>query len=78
MGNLELLERAFALADSGEVKNIHEIREALAQGGISTLGLSQFLGRALKKQLLEKIVVARQRCEQPRSLGDTPSVPNRC
>jgi hypothetical protein len=65
MGNLEWLQRAFAIADSGEAETIDDIRQTLKDGGITRLALSQFLGRSLKRQLLEKIAIARHRCMQP-------------
>lgn len=35
MGNLELLEKAFALAESGEVENLVQLRKALVKQGIT-------------------------------------------
>ena len=55
MGNLELLERAFNLAESGEVADIDELRQKLLQDGVPIADLEQFRGRALAKQLCAKI-----------------------
>ncbi|HWF64545.1 MAG TPA: hypothetical protein VN685_08045 [Rhizomicrobium sp.] len=55
MGNLELLEKAFAIADSGEVSNMAELRKMLIASGISVLELQQFHGQALARQLSERI-----------------------
>lgn len=55
MGNLELLERAFNLAESGEVADIDELRHKLLQDGVPIADLEQFRGRALAKQLCGKI-----------------------
>ncbi|HXR95059.1 MAG TPA: hypothetical protein VN718_04230 [Rhizomicrobium sp.] len=55
MGNLELLEKAFALADSGEVSNITELRRALVEDGVTMTELQQFHGRALVRQLSSRI-----------------------
>ena len=64
MGNLELLERAFALAESGEITSVQEIREALRKDGTGQIDLIQFQGRALMAQLSGKIDVARHRREE--------------
>lgn len=61
MGNHELLEKAFALADSGEVASISELRRALIEGGITMIELQQFHGRALVRQLRERIAKSRKR-----------------
>ena len=58
MGNLELLEKAFAIADSGEVSNIRELRRALVEDGITILELQQFQGRVLARQLSLRIAKA--------------------
>ena len=61
MGNLELLEKAFALADSGEVASIMELRRALVEGGVTMTELQQFHGRALVRQLSARIAKSRRR-----------------
>jgi hypothetical protein len=61
LGNHELLEKAFALADSGEVASISELRRALIEGGITMIELQQFHGRALVRQLRERIAKSRKR-----------------
>ena len=60
MGNIELLEKAFALADSGEVSSIRELRRALIADGITMIELQQFHGRALVRQLCKRIAKSRQ------------------
>lgn len=61
MGNQELLERAFTLAESGEVANIQELRRALIEDGVTLSDLAQFHGRALAHQLSAKIASANKR-----------------
>lgn len=60
MGNLDLLEKAFALADSGEVTSIVELRTALIEGGITIIDLQQFHGKALVRQLSDRIAKAQR------------------
>ena len=60
MGNQELLERAFRLAESGEVASIQELRHALMGEGITLSDLAQFHGRALSTQLSAKIAASNQ------------------
>ena len=64
MGNLELLEKAFSLADSGEVSNMIELRRALIADGITALDLQQFCGRNLNKQLSARIAWSRRKNQQ--------------
>ena len=61
MGNQELLERAFALAESGEIANIQELRRALIEDGVSLSDLAQFHGRALSAQLSARIASSQKR-----------------
>jgi hypothetical protein len=61
MGNLELLERAFALAESGEVANIDELRQTLMQDGAAIAELEQFHGRALARQLCGRIARSKRK-----------------
>ena len=61
MGNLELLEKAFAIADSGEVSTVMELRQALIGGGVTITELQQFHGRALVRQLSARIAKSRKR-----------------
>ncbi len=56
MQNTTPLERAFALARSGKVRTVADIRQALKAEGYATQELQ---GRALAKQLLEIIRAAR-------------------
>jgi len=59
MTNHRLLERAFALAESGEVGGLVELRRKLAEEGYSQWQLEQLAGSALHKQLKGKIEAAR-------------------
>jgi hypothetical protein len=61
LGNLELLEKAFAIADSGEVANVMELRRALVEAGITMTELQQFHGRGLVRQLSARIARSRKR-----------------
>jgi hypothetical protein len=70
VGNQELLERAFRLAESGEVANIQELRHALIADGVSLSDLAQFHGRALSAQLTSKIISRRRRVTPKVSRGD--------
>lgn len=60
MGNQELLEKAFALADSGEVSSIRELRKALIADGVTMSEIQQFHGPALVRQLSDRIAKARK------------------
>lgn len=60
MGNQELLERAFNLAESGEVTSINELCSALMGDGVPLADLAQFHGRALARQLCGKMAAARR------------------
>jgi hypothetical protein len=66
VGNQELLERAFSLAESGEIANIQELRQALIGDGVSMSDLAQFHGRALSAQLSRKIILSRRRRVTPK------------
>ena len=66
MGNQELLERAFRLAESGEVGNIQELRHALMGDGVALSDLAQFHGRALARQLAAKIALSKRRKVTPK------------
>ena len=70
MGNLELLERAFSLADSGEVSNIVELRQTLIAEGLTMGELQQFHGRHLSKQLSARIASSRRK-NKPAPARDT-------
>ena len=61
VGNLELLEKAFNLADSGEVSNMIELRRALVADGITMLDLHQFCGRHLNRQLSARIAWSKRK-----------------
>jgi len=52
-----VIERAFTLAASGHVNNLHEIRDALKEEGF-TVG-SHLYGSAIRRQLGELIAAAK-------------------
>ena len=54
--NLSALERAFQLARSGQVSNVHDIRKRLKQEGYDARVVDA--GRSLQSQLRELIKVA--------------------
>ena len=62
MSNQALLERAFALAESGTVQNIAEIRSKLMEEGYTRWEVGQLRARTLSKQLLETIAAAGRQC----------------
>lgn len=70
MGNLELLERAFNLAESGEVENIDQLRQTLLQDGVPISDLEQFRGKALSKQLCGKIKSAAKKRRKAQLQGN--------
>lgn len=59
MGNRELLERAFALAESGRVRTVKDIRITLMHEGFTYFDLGQLSGTALSKQIAHAIVSAK-------------------
>jgi hypothetical protein len=59
MGNRELLERAFALAESGHVHTVKEIRIALMREGFTYFDLGQLSGTTLSKQIAHTIAAAK-------------------
>ena len=71
MGNLELLEKAFILAESGKVTNLNELRRMLMEDGAAVSDLQQFHGRALAKQLCSRIA----RSKRKRRLEKPPAAP---
>lgn len=66
MGNQELLERAFTLAESGEFASIQELRHALMANGVALSDLAQFHGRALANQLTARIALSQRRRVTPK------------
>jgi hypothetical protein len=58
MANHDFLERAFALAKSGNVRTIHGIRGTLLGEGYSNREAAQLSGRALSRQLRARMVKA--------------------
>lgn len=58
MANLDFLERAFALAENGNVRTIHGIRGTLLGEGYSKRELAQLSGWVLSRQLRARIVDA--------------------
>ena len=59
MGNRELLERAFALAESGRVRTIKDIRITLMREGFTYFDLGQLSGTTLSKQIAHVIASAK-------------------
>jgi hypothetical protein len=59
MGNRELLERAFALAESGRVRTIKDIRTTLMREGFTYFDLGQLSGTTLSKQIARAIAAAK-------------------
>ena len=61
MSSVTLLERAFAIAESGKVESVAALREALYQEGYTYNYMRQHMGsRALVRQLPAKIEAAKQ------------------
>ena len=60
MSNQELLERAFALAESGSVQSLYELRTMLAKEGYTHAENAQIHG-TLAKQLSAKISAANRK-----------------
>jgi hypothetical protein len=58
MANHDFLERAFALAESGGVSKIDEIRGTLLLEGYSHREVAQLSGPALSRQLRARMVAA--------------------
>ena len=58
MSNQEFLERAFALAESGTVQSINELRALLSKDGYTYWEVRQLSSPTLSKQLLAKIAAA--------------------
>jgi hypothetical protein len=70
MPNHEFLKRAFALADSGDVRTIDDVRLALLREGYSNIELSQLSGKALSQQLHARMTAA-QSVPKPNSGTNT-------
>ena len=58
MGNHDLLERAFALADGGMVRTVDDIRGALLGEGYTQKVVRQLSGPVLSQQLRARIKAA--------------------
>jgi hypothetical protein len=58
MSNNNLLEAAFAYAESGKAFSISDIRAHLAGKGYTQAEVSQLSGHALAKQLMDRIKAA--------------------
>jgi hypothetical protein len=65
MGNRELLELAFALAESGKVSDIGDVRARLMREGFTYAELGQFSGSALSRQIIAKIAMAKAKRPRP-------------
>jgi hypothetical protein len=59
MSNIDLLERAFALAEDGRSISIYRLYHILRKEGHSDAELIQLQGRVLSHQLRRKMVAAR-------------------
>ena len=55
MGHRELLERAFALAQSGNIRSVKDIRVTLMREGFTYFDLGQLSGTTLSKQIAHTI-----------------------
>jgi hypothetical protein len=60
MANHDLLERAFALADSGKVRTVRDICGALLREQYSQRDVGQLAGRALSLQLRARMRAAKK------------------
>ena len=58
MSNNNLLEEAFAYAESGKALSISDIRAHLAGKGYTQVEVSQLSGHSLSKQLMDRIRTA--------------------
>jgi hypothetical protein len=58
MSNLNLVQRAFELADSGNYTRVGEIRMALSREGYTLLEMSQLSGKHLVRQLRARMLAA--------------------
>lgn len=58
MANHDFLKRAFALAESGNVRTIDNLRGTLLGEGYSNREAAQLSGRALSRQLRARMVEA--------------------
>lgn len=64
MSTLDLLERAFQLAESGRAQSVKEIRVLLAREGYSALDLLALSGPTLTRQLSARIKASRLAAQQ--------------
>jgi hypothetical protein len=55
MNNHDLLQRAFEIADTGEVSSMVELRRKLASEGFAQWQTDQLGDKGLRKQLTDKI-----------------------
>ena len=59
MSNIDLLTRAYALADTGEYSTVSQIRSALTKEGFSLWQLTQLAGKELQGSLRDRIAAAK-------------------
>ena len=66
----EMLERAFAIAESGEVGSLRDLRQALYSEGFSYSDMAQYLaGTTVTRQLSKKLGSARRSLGKKGSAG---------
>jgi len=65
MSNINFVQRAYELADSGNYSGVSEIRAVMTREGFSLRQLSQLSGKQLTQQLKARIAAARQDTAQP-------------
>jgi hypothetical protein len=56
-----VIERAFAMAESGQYANLRELKAALKKERYSHQALNQLTGTVIRAQLLERIARSRSR-----------------
>lgn len=59
MSNIDLLERAFALAEDGRSISIYDLYKILRKEGYSDAELVQLHGQVLSRQLRQKMMAAK-------------------
>lgn len=59
MSNVDLLARAYALADTGNYSTVTQIRNALSKDGFSSWELSQLSGKELAGKLRARMSAAK-------------------
>lgn len=65
MSNVEFLQRAYELAESGAYSRVSEIRAAMTREGFSLQQLAQLGGRQLARELKARIAAAQRGTAHP-------------